>query len=59
MGTASTMACLTVALGLILLRGGATASAVSGARLRIAEQTGAHAVCEQLKTSVRSSQFHQ
>ncbi|KAL7923713.1 dihydroxy-acid/6-phosphogluconate dehydratase [Trichoderma austrokoningii] len=44
MGTASTMACLTAALGLIPLRGGATASAVSSARLRIAEQTGANAV---------------
>lgn len=44
MGTASTMACLTAALGLVPLRGGATASAVSSARLRIAEQTGANAV---------------
>ncbi|KAL7793628.1 dihydroxy-acid/6-phosphogluconate dehydratase [Trichoderma ceciliae] len=44
MGTASTMACLTAALGLIPLRGGATAPAVSSARLRIAEQTGANAV---------------
>ncbi|ORY61614.1 dihydroxy-acid/6-phosphogluconate dehydratase [Pseudomassariella vexata] len=44
MGTASTMACLTAALGLIPLRGGATAPAVSSARLRIAEQTGSNAV---------------
>jgi dihydroxy-acid dehydratase len=44
MGTASTMACITAALGLIPLRGGATAAAVSSARLRIAEETGALAV---------------
>ncbi|UKZ57557.1 hypothetical protein TrVGV298_011416 [Trichoderma virens] len=44
MGTASTIACLTAALGLIPLRGGATAPAVSSARLRIAEQTGANAI---------------
>ena len=41
MGTASTMACITAALGLIPLRGGATAAAVSSTRLRIAEETGA------------------
>jgi dihydroxy-acid dehydratase len=44
MGTASTMACVTAALGLIDLRGGATAAAVSSARLRIAEETGRNAV---------------
>ena len=43
MGTASTMACLTVALGLIPLNG-ASAPAVSSTRLRIAEQTGVNAV---------------
>lgn len=43
MGTASTMACLLVALGLMPLHA-ATAPAVSSARLRIAEQTGTHAV---------------
>ncbi|KAL4886148.1 dihydroxy-acid dehydratase [Aspergillus karnatakaensis] len=43
MGTASTMACITAALGLIPLLG-ASAPAVSAARLRIAEQTGAHGV---------------
>ena len=44
MGTASTMACLVAALGLVDLRSGATAAAVSSARLRVAEQTGAAAV---------------
>ncbi|KAI4719177.1 dihydroxy-acid and 6-phosphogluconate dehydratase [Aureobasidium sp. EXF-10727] len=43
MGTASTMACVTVALGLMPFDG-ASAAAVSSARLRIAEQTGANAV---------------
>lgn len=43
MGTASTMACLTAALGLMPLRG-ASAPAVSAARLRIAEETGRNAV---------------
>lgn len=43
MGTASTMACITAALGLMPLKG-ATAPAVSSARLRIAEETGALAV---------------
>ncbi|KAF1955142.1 dihydroxy-acid and 6-phosphogluconate dehydratase [Byssothecium circinans] len=43
MGTASTMACLTAALGLIPLKG-ASAPAVSAARLRIAEETGRNAV---------------
>lgn len=43
MGTASTMACITAALGFMPLRG-ATAPAVSSARLRIAEETGTNAV---------------
>ncbi|KAI9742809.1 MAG: hypothetical protein M1818_003538 [Claussenomyces sp. TS43310] len=43
MGTASTMACITAALGFMSLRG-ASAPAVSSARLRIAEETGANAV---------------
>jgi dihydroxy-acid dehydratase len=43
MGTASTMACITAALGLIPLQG-ASSPAVSAGRLRIAEQTGANAV---------------
>ena len=43
MGTASTMACLLVALGMMPLNG-ATAPAVSSARLRIAEATGSLAV---------------
>ncbi|KAK7463060.1 hypothetical protein VKT23_007646 [Stygiomarasmius scandens] len=40
MGTASTMACIVAALGLTDLRAGATAPAVSSARLRVAENTG-------------------
>jgi len=44
MGTASTMACVTAGLGLLELRGGATAAAVSSARLRVAEQAGRNAV---------------
>ncbi|KAL2408039.1 L-arabonate dehydratase [Exophiala dermatitidis] len=43
MGTASTMACLTAALGLIPLKG-ASAPAVSAMRLRIGEETGRNAV---------------
>lgn len=43
MGTASTMACVTVALGMMPLLG-ASAPAVSSSRLRVAEQTGAMAV---------------
>ncbi|KAI2638599.1 dihydroxy-acid/6-phosphogluconate dehydratase [Xylaria nigripes] len=43
MGTASTMACILAALGMMPLKG-ASAPAVSSARLRIAEQTGAIAV---------------
>lgn len=43
MGTTSTMACITAALGLMPLRG-ASAPAVSSARIRVAEETGANAV---------------
>lgn len=43
MGTASTMACVTAGLGFMPLRG-ASAPAVSSARLRIAEETGTNAV---------------
>jgi dihydroxy-acid dehydratase len=43
MGTASTMACVTAALGFMPLLG-ASAPAVSSARLRIAEETGTNAV---------------
>lgn len=43
MGTASTMACVTAALGFMPLRG-ASAPAVSSTRLRIAEETGMNAV---------------
>ncbi len=43
MGTASTMACVVEALGM-MLPGGASAPAVSADRIRIAEQTGALAV---------------
>lgn len=43
MGTASTMACITAALGFMPLRG-ASAPAVSSTRLRVAEETGANAV---------------
>lgn len=43
MGTASTMACILVALGMMPFKG-ATAPAVSSARLRIAEETGKLAV---------------
>ncbi|KAF1965929.1 dehydratase [Bimuria novae-zelandiae CBS 107.79] len=43
MGTASTMACILVALGMMPIKG-ATAPAVSSARLRIAEDTGKLAV---------------
>lgn len=43
MGTASTMACITAALGMMPLKG-ASAPAVSSARIRIAEETGTNAV---------------
>ena len=44
MGTASTMACILVALGMMLPFQSATAPAVSASRLRVAEATGANAV---------------
>lgn len=53
MGTASTMACITTALGFMPLQG-ASAPAVSSARLRIAEETGANAVA--VATSKRTPQ---
>lgn len=43
MGTASTMACMTEAMGM-MLPGGATIPAVLSARLRHSEESGAHAV---------------
>ena len=43
MGTASTMACITAALGMMPLQG-ASAPAVSSMRLRVAEETGVNAV---------------
>ncbi|KAH8738271.1 dihydroxy-acid/6-phosphogluconate dehydratase [Ilyonectria robusta] len=43
MGTASTMACILVGLGMMPFAG-ASAPAVSSSRLRIAEETGKHAV---------------
>src|ERR1700744_189222 len=43
MGTASTMACVTVGLGMMPFNS-ASAPAVSSARLRVAEETGARAV---------------
>lgn len=48
MGTASTMACILAALGLIPFRG-ASAPAVSSTRLRVAEETGANAVTAALE----------
>jgi dihydroxy-acid dehydratase len=44
MGTASTMACVLAAMGLIPLAAGASAPAVSSSRLRVAEETGRNAV---------------
>jgi dihydroxy-acid dehydratase len=52
MGTASTMAAVLVGLGLMPLAG-ATAPAVSSARLRVAEQTGAAAVAAALNPALR------
>ncbi|WP_312999310.1 dihydroxy-acid dehydratase, partial [Achromobacter animicus] len=43
MGTASTMACITEALGM-MVSGGASAPAVTADRVRVAEHTGATAV---------------
>ncbi|ROV88961.1 hypothetical protein VMCG_10145 [Cytospora schulzeri] len=54
MGTASTMACITSALGLISPKGGATAPAVSSARLRVAEETGKNAVAAASSVSDKS-----
>ena len=51
MGTASTMACITAALGLMPLKG-ASAPAVSAARIRIAEETGGSAVLAALERRV-------
>ena len=57
MGTASTMACIVAALGLVPLRSGASAAAVSAARMRVGEQTGQAAVeavtCGKQKASMR------
>ncbi|KAK4948666.1 hypothetical protein LTR10_012670 [Elasticomyces elasticus] len=53
MGTASTMACITAGLGLLELRGGATAAAVSSARLRVAEQAGRNAVAMLKRDNVK------
>ena len=50
------MACIAAALGLIPLRGGATATAVSSTRLRIAEETGALAVKVATATPARTLQ---
>src|ERR1700712_5285690 len=55
MGTASTIACITVALGMMPF-GGATAPAVSSARMRIAEETGAIAVATAAKIEERRPQ---
>lgn len=44
MGTASTMACIVAGLGLVPLRSGASAPAVSAARMRVGEKTGQAAV---------------
>ncbi|EXJ76412.1 dihydroxy-acid dehydratase [Cladophialophora psammophila CBS 110553] len=53
MGTASTMACITAGLGLLELKSGATAAAVSSARLRVAEQAGRNAVAMLTKDGMR------
>ncbi|OAP62069.1 dihydroxy-acid dehydratase [Fonsecaea erecta] len=53
MGTASTMACITAGLGLLELKSGATAAAVSSARLRVAEQAGRNAVAMLKKEGMR------
>jgi dihydroxy-acid dehydratase len=47
MGTASTMACIVASMGMMPLKG-ASAPAVSSARLRIAEETGRNAVAAAL-----------
>ncbi|KAK5743797.1 hypothetical protein LTR17_002419 [Elasticomyces elasticus] len=55
MGTASTMACITAGLGLMPFSG-AAAPAVSSARMRVAEQTGADAVKVASKLNERRPQ---
>ena len=55
MGTASTMACILVALGMMPIHG-ATTPAVSSARLRIAEETGAQAI-ELIKQQLKPQQI--
>lgn len=55
MGTASTMACLSEAMGM-MLPGGASALAVSSERLRMAERTGSRAV-EMVEASLRPADF--
>ncbi|PIA97997.1 putative dehydratase IlvD1 [Cercospora beticola] len=55
MGTASTIACVTAALGLMPLAG-ATAPAVSAARMRVAEETGAIAVSVAANLDLRRPQ---
>ncbi|RMZ91560.1 hypothetical protein DV736_g1216, partial [Chaetothyriales sp. CBS 134916] len=57
MGTASTMACITAALGLIDLKAGATAAAMSSARLRVAEQTGRWSVAMLKMDKVRPQEL--
>ncbi|KAF2210992.1 hypothetical protein CERZMDRAFT_98735 [Cercospora zeae-maydis SCOH1-5] len=55
MGTASTIACVTAALGLMPLAG-ASAPAVSAARMRVAEETGAIAVSVAANLALRRPQ---
>ncbi|KAI6828234.1 dihydroxy-acid and 6-phosphogluconate dehydratase [Hortaea werneckii] len=55
MGTASTIACVVAALGLMPFKG-ASAPAVSSARLRVAEETGAMAVAAASNTEQRRPQ---
>lgn len=55
MGTASTIACMVVALGLMPFKG-ASAPAVSSARLRVAEETGRMAVAAASKIEERRPQ---
>ncbi len=55
MGTASTMACIVAALGLVPLRSGASVAAVSAARMRVAEQTGQAAVEAVTSTANKAS----
>lgn len=57
MGTASTMACIVAGLGLTDLRSGATAAAVSSARLRVAEAAGGAAVSMLGKQQMRPQEL--